>query len=303
VNLKGYERYKVNKKCCWHLTTSVRQWGHRSKPSGLARVISSSQTVCAWRWMVRKTYLSPSTGGDWWTTGKNESSVRHSRLRSATLECVTLLYQTDPGESQRKFMDFPGSPGSPGTFSLASQGARTDYLRSSIANVQPDPFLLTNLSLPPRPPPLLSSFLSWAVTTHLNHSRPNFLSSLSFFSSEVEWSGNETLLDNSLPTVLRCVLEFSQKSTDSQWNPVYNAFLRFFFVETNQLVSCNRNVILTRQRSWRGTNFLTSKQRGTYQRSSITEVLPYPVPLWESVCCNVHGSRVSIIQFLFTGVQ
>jgi len=114
VNLKGYERYKVNKKCCWHLTTSVRQWGHRSKPSGLARVISSSQTVCAWRWMVRKTYLSPSTGGDWWTTGKNESSVRHSRLRSATLECVTLLYQTDgitkevhglPWES-RKSRDF-----------------------------------------------------------------------------------------------------------------------------------------------------------------------------------------------------
>jgi len=42
-------------------------------------------------------------------------------------------------------------------------------------------------------------------------------------------------------------LGISQTNADSQWNPVYNAFHRFFFVETKRFVGSFVHVILVRQ--------------------------------------------------------
>ena len=42
-------------------------------------------------------------------------------------------------------------------------------------------------------------------------------------------------------------LGISRTNADSQWNPVYNAFIEFFVVETKRFVGSTVNVILTRQ--------------------------------------------------------
>jgi len=42
-------------------------------------------------------------------------------------------------------------------------------------------------------------------------------------------------------------LSISRMNADSQWNPVYKAFLRIVVVETKRFVSSNVDVILTRQ--------------------------------------------------------
>jgi len=42
-------------------------------------------------------------------------------------------------------------------------------------------------------------------------------------------------------------LGISLTNVDSQWNPVYNAFHRFFVVETKRFIGSSLNVILTRQ--------------------------------------------------------
>jgi len=46
---------------------------------------------------------------------------------------------------------------------------------------------------------------------------------------------------------LKVGLSISQTNADSEWNPVYNAFHRFFVVETKRFVGSFVNVILTRQ--------------------------------------------------------
>jgi len=59
-----------------------------------------------------------------------------------------------------------------------------------------------------------------------------------------------TCRDKNLPLIFRRVqvgLGISRTNADFQWNPVYNAFHRFFVVETKQFVGSFLNVILTRQ--------------------------------------------------------
>jgi len=48
-------------------------------------------------------------------------------------------------------------------------------------------------------------------------------------------------------TCIKVGLGISRTNADSRWNPVYNAFHRFFVVETKRFVGSFVNVILTRQ--------------------------------------------------------
>ena len=54
-------------------------------------------------------------------------------------------------------------------------------------------------------------------------------------------------VSHSVKSLFKVGLGISRTNADSQWNQVYNAFHRIFFVETKRFVGSFVNVILTRQ--------------------------------------------------------
>jgi len=77
-----------------------------------------------------------------------------------------------------------------------------------------------------------------------------------------------------LVTHIKVGLGISRTNPDSQCNPVYNAFLRFFCLETKRFVGSTVNVILTRQIcSQRSSRDAESKRREL--KNNVSEPICY----------------------------